>query len=79
MLIYFMTIWNVSGPFGILCIWPIGIVCCNLVYFSHFGMFGQRNIWQPCWKPVTEVNPERFFSFALEAWCCGHCLRPKFT
>jgi hypothetical protein len=25
-----------------------GIVCCHLVYFSHFGVFGPRKIWQPC-------------------------------
>jgi hypothetical protein len=28
-------------------IWPFGLVCCHLVYFPHFGMFGPRNIWQP--------------------------------
>jgi hypothetical protein len=28
-------------------LWPFGIVCGNLVYFSRFGMFGQRKIWQP--------------------------------
>jgi hypothetical protein len=25
-----------------------GIVCGHLVYFSYFGMFGPRKIWQPC-------------------------------
>jgi hypothetical protein len=25
----------------------IGTVCGHLVYFSHFGMFGPRKIWQP--------------------------------
>jgi hypothetical protein len=29
-------------------IWPFGIVCGHLVYFSQFGMFGPRKIWQPC-------------------------------
>jgi hypothetical protein len=28
-------------------LWPFGIVCGHLVYFSRFGMFGQRQIWQP--------------------------------
>jgi hypothetical protein len=35
-----MTIWNNMRPFG--------IVRGHLVYFSHFGMFGPRKIWQPC-------------------------------
>jgi hypothetical protein len=36
---YFTAIWyNV---------WPFGIVCGNLVYFSRFGMFGPRKSWQP--------------------------------
>jgi hypothetical protein len=29
-------------------VWPFGIVCCHLVYFSQFGTFGPRKIWQPC-------------------------------
>jgi hypothetical protein len=36
---YFSTIWYN--------LWPFGIVCGHLVYFSLFGMFGPRNIWQP--------------------------------
>jgi hypothetical protein len=28
-------------------VWPFGIVCGHLVYFSRFGMFGPRKIWQP--------------------------------
>jgi hypothetical protein len=35
-----MTIWYNIGLFG--------IVCGHLVYFSRFGMFGPRKIWQPC-------------------------------
>jgi hypothetical protein len=26
---------------------PFGIVCGYFVYFSRFGMFGPRKIWQP--------------------------------
>jgi hypothetical protein len=33
MLLYFMTIWNILLPFGIIYIRPIDIVCGNLVYF----------------------------------------------
>jgi hypothetical protein len=39
-------------PFGIFTsiwynVWPFEIVCGHLEYFSHFGMFGPRKIWQP--------------------------------
>jgi hypothetical protein len=46
MFVYFMTIWNNLRPFGII-YGNNGIVCGHLVYFSHFGMFGPRKIWQP--------------------------------
>jgi hypothetical protein len=36
---YFTAIWYN--------LWPFGIVCGHLVYFSLFGMFGPRKIWQP--------------------------------
>jgi hypothetical protein len=39
---YFTPIWYNS--------WPLGIVGGHLVYFSLFGMFGPRKIWQPCSK-----------------------------
>jgi hypothetical protein len=29
-------------------LWPFGIVCGHLLYFSRFGMFGPRKICQPC-------------------------------
>jgi hypothetical protein len=44
MLVYFMTIWYN--------LWPFGLVCGHLVYFSHFGTFGARKIWQPCCSPM---------------------------
>jgi hypothetical protein len=37
---YFTTIWYI--------LWTFGIVCGQLVYFSRFGMFVARQIWQPC-------------------------------
>jgi hypothetical protein len=47
MLSHFMTIRNIFWSF-----WnnllPFGIICGHLVYFSRFGMSGQRIIWQPC-------------------------------
>jgi hypothetical protein len=39
---YFTAIWHNVRQFG--------IVCGRLVYFSQFGMLGQRKIWQPCHK-----------------------------
>jgi hypothetical protein len=37
---YFFVIWNN--------LWPFGIVCGHFVqYFSRFGTFGPRKIWQP--------------------------------
>jgi hypothetical protein len=38
-LVYFMAIWNI--------LWPFGIFCGNLVYWSPFWYFGPRKIWQP--------------------------------
>jgi hypothetical protein len=43
---YFTAIWYNLWPLGIN-IWPFGKVCGNLEYFSQFGMFGPRKIWQP--------------------------------
>jgi hypothetical protein len=31
-------------------LWPFGIICGNLVYFSPFWYFGPRKIWQPWFK-----------------------------
>jgi hypothetical protein len=52
---YFMAIWyNV---------WPFGIACGHLLYFSRFGMFGPRKIWQPWLRPSTDHQA------AFEALC----------
>jgi hypothetical protein len=48
MLVYFVTIWNILRPFGIIYGRLVKVVCGNLVYFYQFGMFGPRKIWQPC-------------------------------
>jgi hypothetical protein len=39
----FTAVWYILRSFG--------TVCVHLVYFSHFGMFGTRKIWQP-WNRV---------------------------
>jgi hypothetical protein len=31
-------------------LWPFGIVCGHLLYFSQFGMFRSRKIWQPWYR-----------------------------
>jgi hypothetical protein len=36
---YFTALWYI--------LWPFAIICGHLVYFSRFGMFGPRKIWQP--------------------------------
>jgi hypothetical protein len=41
---YFMAIWYN--------LWPFGIVCGHLLYFSRSGMFGPRKIWQT-WAPPS--------------------------
>jgi hypothetical protein len=58
----------ISWPFGIFsAIWynlsPFVINCGHSVYFSHFGMFGPRKIWQPwcqlrifLWKKIDMLR-----------------------
>jgi hypothetical protein len=50
---HFTVIWHI--------LWQCGIVCGNLyLYFSRFGMFRPRKIWQPIYhsvcKPVSTKN-----------------------
>jgi hypothetical protein len=45
--LFFMIIWNFVHMAIRNNLWQFGIVCGHLVYFSHFGMFGPRKIWQP--------------------------------
>jgi hypothetical protein len=61
---YFTAIWYN--------LWPFGVVCVHLVYFSRFDMFGPRKIWQP-WlvslarlKLFLEVNQPGLFKLCLE-------------
>jgi hypothetical protein len=48
---YFMAIWYT--------LWPFGIVCGHLLYFSRFGMFGPRKVWQP-WLDIQPCSLEFF-------------------
>jgi hypothetical protein len=41
---YFVAIWHN--------LWPFGIVSGYWLYFSQFGMFGPRKIWQPCHRDL---------------------------
>jgi hypothetical protein len=34
-------------------LWSFGIVCSHFVYFSRFGMFGPRKIWQHWTEALT--------------------------
>jgi hypothetical protein len=47
---YSMTIWNILLPFGIIYGRLVKFVVIWYI-FPRFGMFGQRNIWQPCMRP----------------------------
>jgi hypothetical protein len=57
--IFFVTNWNILRPFGIYgrLVYVVG---GHLVYFSRFGMFGPRKIWQPgfqrslCWLACVQ-------------------------
>jgi hypothetical protein len=46
-LVYFITIRFILGPFANI-LWPFGIFCGHLVYFSPFWYFVPRKIWQLC-------------------------------
>jgi hypothetical protein len=49
-------------------VWQFGIVCGHWVYFSHFGMFGPRQIWQPWtlleWKHAL-VNLTNYVAWSM--------------
>jgi hypothetical protein len=45
--LYFTAIWYN--------LWQFGIVYGLLVYFTQFGMFGSRKIWQPWCRRFSEV------------------------
>jgi hypothetical protein len=57
---HFMAIWYN--------LWPFVIACDHLLYFSPFGMFGPRKIWQP-WFTAFET-------MLMRVW---NCLRRKMT
>jgi hypothetical protein len=48
---YFTAIWYNLWPFCIHSLWSFAI------YFSHFGMFGPRKIWQP-WPAFRSEGAE---------------------
>jgi hypothetical protein len=56
-------------------LWLFGIVCCDLVYFSHFGMFGPRKIWQP-WsrdKTLFSLSELLFVFIIMRGSLTGQC------
>jgi hypothetical protein len=76
MLLYFMIIWNILWPFGMMYGSLVYVVCGHLVYFCLFGMFGPRKIWQPWFEidasekivlPTFDICtlPAAFFAFSL--------------
>jgi hypothetical protein len=65
-LVYFTAIGNI--------LWPFGIFCGNLVYFSPFGYFGPRKIWQPC---VTHKQGFHTVYLHTNKSCLGRVLEWK--
>jgi hypothetical protein len=51
---YFTAIWSILRPFVIIYGRLVYVVCCHVVYFSRFGMFEPRKIWQP-WMSAVGV------------------------
>jgi hypothetical protein len=51
---YFKVIWYN--------LWPFGTVCGHLLYYSQFGMFEPRKIWQP-WCSMTKKTQEGNWAF----------------
>jgi hypothetical protein len=50
-----MAVWYGLWSFGIN-LWPFGMACSHMVYFSQFGIIGLRKIWQP-WFPPRFMRP----------------------
>jgi hypothetical protein len=46
-----MTIWNISLPFGMFNLWPFGIVCGHMVYFSVLVCWDQEKSGNPARQP----------------------------
>jgi hypothetical protein len=66
MFVYFMTIWNIFGHLVLFMAVFVYLVFDHLVYFSHFGMFGPRKIWQPwCRARCSTANRGQLSSFEI--------------
>jgi hypothetical protein len=61
---YFTAIWYI--------LWQFVIVCGNLVYFSRFGMFGPRKIWQPCCNSRSSDWLQPVVVASIDAARCQH-------
>jgi hypothetical protein len=56
MLAYFMVIWNILRPFGI--VYGKLVMCCgNLVYFTPFWYVVSRKIWHP-WHRISSAKKD---------------------
>jgi hypothetical protein len=61
MWLYFMTIRNILRPFGIF--HGRLVKSSHFVYFSRFGMFGSRTIWQTWpWHEISKLHLESSMS-----------------
>jgi hypothetical protein len=58
LLVYFMTIWNILRSFGICSLWPFGLVCGHLVYFSPFWfVWTKKKSGNPVFKAGSSGDP----------------------
>jgi hypothetical protein len=55
MLVFFTAIWYMYFMAIWYNVWPFGVVGGPLVYFSRFGMFGPRTIWQPFSEQLCNI------------------------
>jgi hypothetical protein len=62
--------WNILWPFGIcnLCPFGIGSLWSFVIFFSQFGMFGPRKIWQPCWVD-NSAHTSLYYENDTDTYC----------
>jgi hypothetical protein len=70
-LVCFMTNWKSLRPLHRYNLWLFGIIFGHLVYFSRFGKFWPRKIWQP--RNSLELRRK---ALRLHFWAWAACFRP---
>jgi hypothetical protein len=70
-LVCFMKNWKSLRPLHRYNLWLFGIIFGHLVYFSRFGKFWPRKIWQP--RNSLELRRK---ALRLHFWAWAACFRP---